>query len=115
MGFMSIISFEQFMAADIRVGTVVKSEINEKARKPALKLWVDFGGDLGVLQSSAQITAHYSPEVLVGRQVLGCINLGERNIAGFVSQFLTLGLHDENGEVVLVHPDKAVPNGEKLL
>lgn len=111
----SIVTYDQFTAVDIRVGTVVRCEINEKARKPALKLWVDFGEAIGTLQSSAQITAHYAPESLVGKQVLGCINLGERNIAGFVSQCLTLGIHDANGEVVLVMPQKPVPDGEKLL
>lgn len=112
---METITFDEFTRVDIRVGTVTRCEVNEKARKPALKIWADFGPVLGLLQSSAQITTHYDPEDLVGKQILGCVNLGERNIAGFVSQFLTLGLHDENGNVILVMPDKAAPNGEKLL
>ncbi len=111
---MKNITIDEFLNVDIRVGTVIKSEEFPKARKPALKLWVDFGDEIGTLQTSAQITAHYTPETLIGRQVMGCINLGERNIAGFMSQFLCLGLSDSNDEIVLIKPDKIIPNGHKL-
>jgi tRNA-binding protein len=86
----------------------------EGAKKPAFKIWVDFGPELGVKQSSAQITVNYSPESLVGRQVAGAVNLGTKNIAGFESQFLVLGFEDENGAICLVTPDPKVPNGRKL-
>lgn len=108
------ISYEEFERVELRVGTVVKVESFPKARKPAYKLWVDFGPDLGVLQTSAQITIHYSPDQLMGRQVVGCINLGEKNIAGFTSQFLCTGFPDSAGAVVLIGPDHPVPNGMKL-
>lgn len=97
----------------MRVGTVLRAEPFLKARKPAIKLWVDFG-EWGVLQSSAQLTVHYTPEGLVGRQVVGVLNLGPRRIAGFESQFLTTGFEDESGAVVLCTPDRAVPNGSRL-
>ena len=109
-----IISYDQFEQVELRVGTVVRAEIFPKARKPAYKIWVDFGPDFGVRQTSAQITAHYTPEGLIGRQVVGCLNLGEKNIGGFMSQFLCTGLPDTAGEVVLIAPDKPVPNGAKL-
>jgi tRNA-binding protein len=108
------ISWAQFEAVELRVGTVVKAALNDKARKPALKVWVDFGAEFGILQTSAQITAHYMPEMLVGKRVVGCLNLGSRNIAGFESQFLLTGFPDENGAVVLIGPDLAVPDGGKL-
>lgn len=111
---MKVISWEQFEAVDLRAGTVVRVEPNEKARKPALKVWVDFGPEIGVLQTSAQITAHYTAATIIGKRVMGCINLGEKNIAGFVSQFLLTGFPDENGAVVLVGSDPGVPNGVKL-
>lgn len=104
--------FENFTALDIRVGTVVRAEPNEKAKKPAYKLWVDFGG-LGILASSAQITEHYTAGELVGKQVLGVVNFAPRNIAGFVSEVLILGTYSEGG-VILVRPDKPAANGDKL-
>jgi tRNA-binding protein len=99
---------------ELRVGTITRVEIFPKARKPAYKIWADFGGEFGIRQTSAQITIHYQPEALIGRQILGCLNLGEKNIAGFISNFLCTGFPDENGEVVLISPDKKVPNGGKL-
>jgi tRNA-binding protein len=109
-----IISYDDFTKVDLRSGTVVKVEHFERAKKPAYKVWVDFGTDLGVLQTSAQITVHYTPESLLGMAVVGCVNLGEKNIAGFTSQFLLVGFSDENGAISLVNSDHQVPNGQKL-
>ncbi len=111
---MDLISFDDFLTVDIRVGTVIRSEPFPEARRPAIKLWVDFGGEIGERKSSAQITQHYSPEELVGRQVIAVVNFPIKQIGPFMSEFLTLGLHDENGNVVLVAPDKPVPNGARL-
>ena len=88
---MSTITYDDFARVDLRSGQIVKAELFPKARKPAYKIWVDFGEDLGVLQTSAQITIHYTPDKLVGQKVIGCVNLGEKNIAGFISQFLLVG------------------------
>ncbi len=109
-----IITYQEFDKVDIRSGTVVKAEEFSKAKKPAFKVWVDFGKELGVFQTSAQITNHYSPQSLIGLKVMGCVNLGEKNIAGFVSQFLLLGFSDENGAICLAMVDSRVPNGQKL-
>jgi tRNA-binding protein len=109
-----MITYEQFSDVELRVGTIVKVETFPKARKPAFKIWVDFGPEIGMRQSSAQITVHYTPETLLGKQVVGCLNLGEKNIAGYISNFLCTGFPDENGEVVLISPDRKVPNGGKL-
>lgn len=109
-----MISFEHFAAVELRAGTVTRAEIFPEAKKPAYKLWVDFGPEIGVKQSSAQITAHYKPEELIGRQVVGCLNLGSRKIGPFTSEFLCTGFADEGGAVVLIAPDKPVPNGAKL-
>lgn len=109
-----MLTFETFQQVDIRVGTIVQVEPFPKARQPAYKVWVDFGEALGTLKSSAQITTHYTPETLVGKQVLGCVNLGEKNIAGFVSQFLLLGLSHPDGGIILVTPEDPVNNGERL-
>lgn len=109
-----IISYEDFEQVELRSGTVVRAEEFPRAKKPAYKVWVDFGPTIGVLQTSAQITVHYTPDLLVGRQVVGCVNLGERNIAGFVSQFLLVGLSDEKGAICLLAVDPRVPNGQKL-
>lgn len=108
------ITYDDFAAVDLRSGTITRAEIFAKAKKPAYKVWVDFGEDIGVLQSSAQITIHYTIESLIGRQVVGCINLGEKNIAGFVSQFLLVGFADEDGDIRLMTVDGVVPNGQKL-
>lgn len=111
---MNIISFQEFANVELRSGTIVKAEPFEKAKKPAYKVWVDFGSELGVLQTSAQITVLYTPQDLIGKQVVGCVNLGEKNIAGFVSQFLIVGFANADGAITLVSPNHSVPNGQKL-
>lgn len=108
------ISFDQFMAADIRVGTIIAVDPFPEARKPAYKLRIDFGDEIGVKRSSAQITAHYQPDELIGRQVAAVVNFPPRQIGPFMSEVLTLGFPDEDGAVVLVTPSKAVPNGGRL-
>lgn len=109
-----MISFDDFLKVDIRVGTVLAVEAFAQARKPSWKLTVDFGPEVGVKRSSAQITVHYRPEDLVGRQVLGVVNLAPRRIGPFLSEVLVLGLHDAQGAVVVVQPERAVPDGERL-
>ena len=109
-----VITWEEFEQVNIRSGTIVKAEEFSKARKPAFKVWADFGSEIGILQTSAQITVHYTPESLIGRSIMGCVNLGEKNIAGFISQFLLLGFSDEKGAISLVRSDPKVPNGMKL-
>lgn len=111
---MTEISFDDFMKVDVRVGTVVRAEPYPEARKPATKLWIDFGADIGERKTSAQITAHYVPETLVGRQVLAVVNFPPRQIGKFMSEVLVLGLPDETGEIVLVGPDQPVPNGGRM-
>lgn len=106
-------TFDDFMKLDIRVGTIVEAKPFEKAKKPAYQLKVDFGGELGVKNSSAQITDHYSPEDLIGKQVLAVVNFPPRQIANFFSEVLVLGTYSEGG-VVLITPDKPVQNGDKL-
>ncbi|ARG97836.1 tRNA-binding protein [Legionella micdadei] len=108
------ISYDDFARVDLRSGTVVKVEPFPKAKKPAYKVWVDFGPEFGILQTSAQVTVHYTPESLLGRTVVGCVNLGEKNIAGFKSQFLLVGFADETGAICLVSTEFKVPNGQKL-
>jgi len=108
------ISFDDFLKVDIRVGTVVRAEPFPEARKPAIKLWVDFGGDLGVRKSSAQITAHYTLDALIGRQVMAVVNFPARQIGPMRSEILVLGLPDESGEIVLIAPDLAVPDGGRM-
>ena len=106
-------TFDDFMKLDIRVGTVVEAKVFEKARKPAYQLAVDFGEELGVKRSSAQITQQYQAEELVGKQVLAVVNFPPRQIANFFSEVLVLGTYSEGG-VVLITPDKPVRNGDKL-
>ena len=108
------ITFDDFLKVDIRKGTVVQAEPYPEARKPAIKLWVDFGGELGVRKSSAQITAHYTPDALVGKQVLAVVNFPPRQIGKFMSEILVLGLPDDNGDIVLITPDKTVPDGGRM-
>lgn len=107
------ISFDDFQNVDIRVGTVVRAAPYPEARVPAIKLWIDFGPQIGERKSSAQITAHYTPEALVGRQVMAVVNFPPRQIGRFMSEVLVLGVSDDAG-VVLVAPDAAVPNGLRL-
>jgi len=108
------ISFNDYDKVDIRIGTVVNLSKNEKARKPSLVLEVDFGGEIGIKKSSAQITDYYNKENLVGKQVIGVCNFPEKNIAGIKSQFLVLGAIEENGKVVLLHPSQPTKNGLKI-
>jgi tRNA-binding protein len=105
---------EDFFAIDIRVGTVLKAEPFPEARKPSIKLEIDFGAELGVRRSSAQLTVHYTPEQLVGRQVVAVVNIGERRIAGFMSQCLVLGAMPDATEVILLKPDQAAANGTRI-
>ena len=105
------ITYDIFDKVDIRVGTVVSVQKNEKARKPSLVIKVDFGKEIGIKQSSAQITHYYNEENLKGKQVIGVCNFPEKNIAGVVSQFLVLGAIDKDGKVVLVHPSQKTENG----
>jgi tRNA-binding protein len=111
---MKNISWEEFEAVELRSGTIIKAEEFPKARKPAFKVWADFGPELGVLQTSAQITKNYDLNSLIGRSIVGCVNLGEKNIGGFMSQFLLVGFADENDGICLVTVDPKVPNGRKL-
>lgn len=103
-----------FQTLDLRVGRVLSAEPNAKARKPSYVLKVDFGAELGIKTSSAQLTVHYRPEELVGRQVVAAVNLGTRNIAGVVSEVLVLGLPDPDGAVVLLQPERQVPLGGRV-
>lgn len=111
---MELITYAEFEKVQLRSGTIVKVEVFDRAKKPAYKVWVDFGAEIGIKQTSAQITHHYTPESLVGRSVVGCVNLGEKNIAGFMSQFLLVGFADDKGHVCLITVDPKVPNGQKL-
>lgn len=111
---MADISFDDFMKVDIRVGTITRAEPYPEARKPAIKLWVDFGGDIGERKSSAQITKHYNPEGLIGKQVMAVVNFPPRQIGKFMSEILVLGLPDDDGEIVLAGPDGPVPDGGRM-
>jgi tRNA-binding protein len=109
-----ILDYDDFARVDIRVGTITDAQPFPEARKPAFKLWIDFGAPIGIKQSSAQITRHYKADQLIGRQVCAVVNLAPRQIGPFISEVLTLGMPDASGEVVLVRPDHKVPDGGKL-
>ena len=111
---MAEITFDDFMKLDIRVGVVTHAEPYPEARKPAIKVWVDFGEGLGVKKSSAQITVNYTPESLIGKTVMAVVNFPPRQIGKFMSEILVLGVPDAGGEVVLLRPDLDVPKGGRL-
>ena len=108
------IGFDDFLKVDIRVGTVIAAEPFPEARKPAIKLRIDFGGALGIKKSSAQITQNHTIDALIGTQVLAVVNFPPRQIGPFISEVLTLGVSDSNGNVMLIRPDRTVPNGGRL-
>ncbi len=112
---MTEISFDDFLKVDIRVGTIVDVAEFAKARKPAWKVWVDFGAEIGIKKSSAQITAHYTKDDLIGRQVAAVVNFPPRQIADFMSEVLVLGFADADGEIVLLQPERGVPNGGRMI
>lgn len=109
------ITYADFERVDIRVGTIIEASPFPEARKPAFKLLIDFGPDIGTKKSSAQITVHYTLESLIGRQVLGVVNFPPRQIGPFRSEVLTLGFEDENGAIVLAAVEQPVPNGRKMM
>lgn len=109
-----VIAWTDFERVDIRVGTIIRAEPYPEARKPAIKLWVDFGGEVGVKKSSAQLTIHYTPALLIGRQVAAVVNFPPRQIGSFMSEILVLGMPDADGAVVLLAPDHPVPNGGRM-
>jgi tRNA-binding protein len=108
------ITLADFERVEVRVGTIIDAQPFPEARKPAIKLWVEFGGEIGVRQSSAQLTVHYPPDRLIGRQVLAVVNFPPRRIGDFESEVLVLGVPDENGAVVLLRPDIKVPDGGRM-
>ncbi len=111
---MADLDFDTFLKTDIRVGRVLRAEPYPEARNPSIKLWVDFGAEIGEKKTAAQITAHYTPEELVGRMVVGVINFPSRQIGKFMSEFLVLGVPDADGGIVLLAPDQDVPVGGRM-
>lgn len=111
---MAEITFDDFMAVDIRVGRVIRAEPFPEARKPSIKMWIDFGDEIGERKTSAQITAHYTPDTLTGRMVMGVVNFPPRQIGPFMSEVLVLGVPDAEGEIVLMTPDQDVPVGGRM-
>ena len=109
-----IAAFEDFEKLDIRVGRVTRAEPFPEARRPAIKMWIDFGGAIGTRKTSAQVTGHYAPETLPGRQVVAVVNFAPRQIGPFRSEVLVLGLPDADGEIVLLTPDRPVPEGGRM-
>lgn len=108
------IAFDDFMKVDVRTGRVIKAEPFPEARNPSIKMWIDFGEEIGVRKTSAQITVHYTPDVLIGRQVMAVVNFPPRQIGPFMSEVLVLGVPDESGAVVLVGPDQETPIGGRM-
>ena len=108
------ISFDDFLKVDIRAGVVLRAEPFPEARKPAIKMWIDFGPEIGERKTSAQVTAHYTPQTLIGKQVIAVVNFPPRQIGPFMSEVLVLGVPDEQGEVVLLGPDIEIPLGGRL-
>ncbi|NGM21954.1 tRNA-binding protein [Roseomonas stagni] len=111
---MEPITYADFEKVEIRAGTIVDAQPHPTARKPSIQLWIDFGAEIGTRKSAAQITVHYSPDRLIGRQVMAVVNFPPRRIGGFESEVLVLGVPDENGAVVLLKPDLKVPDGGKM-
>ncbi|SEL10786.1 tRNA-binding protein [Roseovarius nanhaiticus] len=108
------ITFDDFLKVDIRVGRVIRAEPFPEARKPAIKMWIDFGDEIGERKTSAQVTKHYTPESLTGRMVMGVVNFPPRQIGPFMSEVLVLGVADADGEIVLLSPDQNVPIGGRM-
>ncbi|WP_058243386.1 MULTISPECIES: tRNA-binding protein [Thalassovita] len=108
------LSFDDFLKVDIRAGKVVRAEPYPEARKPAIKMWIDFGPELGEKKTSAQVTAHYTPEALIGKQVMAVVNFPPRQIGRFMSEVLVLGVSDAEGGIVLLSPDQEVPLGGRM-
>lgn len=111
---MNILSYEEFEKVELRSGTILEAELFERAKKPAYRIKADFGEQIGILETSSQITINYNPDELLGKKIVGCVNLGEKNIAGFKSQFLLLGFYDKFGAISLISPDHNIENGQKL-
>lgn len=111
---MADVTFDDFLKVDVRVGTVVRAEPFPEARNPAIKIWVDFGDEIGERKTSAQVTVHYTPDDLIGRQVMAVVNFPPRQIGKFMSEILILGFPDAQGAIVLATPDQQVPNGGRM-
>lgn len=111
---MGDVTFDDFLKVDVRVGTVVRAEPFPEARNPAIKMWVDFGDEIGERKTSAQVTVHYTPDDLIGRQVMAVVNFPPRQIGKFMSEILVLGFPDAQGAIVLATPDQQVPNGGRM-